>query len=147
MGNYCETDIIDDAGFQFWCGDALCTWEVEEGAVRKVSTWHEHDYAVELLGAPVVLTQPADGSLPSCVRIELIADVEPSAMVVVAIDYGGNGTIDWSAPIYGEGFRSMAWEVRPRSADDYDSVFILRKSNEGRAVIAQFRVSSECGGV
>ncbi|MGB5286703.1 MAG: hypothetical protein WBN29_19505 [Polyangiales bacterium] len=38
MGSYCETDVIDDPGFQFWCGEELCEWDLEEGEIRKVAT-------------------------------------------------------------------------------------------------------------
>ncbi|MGB8224684.1 MAG: hypothetical protein WCF10_18990 [Polyangiales bacterium] len=146
MGNYCGPDIIDDAGFQFWCGDQLCAWTLEEGAVRKVTTWHEHDYAVELVGAPVILSQRATESSPSCVRIEIIADAEESAMLSIAIDVDGNGLNDWGARIFGEGFQSMAWELRGDIAPHAGSIFTLTKKGEGRAVVAQLRASSECEG-
>ena len=144
MGGYCESDVIDDAGFQFWCGDELCAWEREGGAVRKVPTWHEHDYAVELVGAPVVLSQQASRAYAGCVRLELIADVEESAMLSLEVDNGGDGSADWQVQVAGEGFRSMAWELRGRFAPGGDSIFTLRKLGEGRAVIAQLRASSEC---
>jgi hypothetical protein len=138
-----ETDVIDDAGFQIWCGDTLCAWTVEQGQVLRVPTWHEHDYAVELVGAPVVLSQQAQRSSSSCVRVELIADVEPSANMTAEIDYDGDGAIDWKRAIDREGFRSMAWDVRPGNTTA--SVFYLRKAAEGRAVVTQLRASSECG--
>jgi hypothetical protein len=144
MGNYCETDLIDDPGFQFWCGEELCAWQLEAGAVRKAPSWHEHDYAVELVGAPVVLSQQASRGFPSCVRLEVIADVEPRAMVSIEIDYTGDGSVDWQAPIQQEGFRTVAWELREGAAPQRDSVFYVRKASEGRAVIMQLRASSEC---
>ena len=146
MGSYCEVDVIDDPGFQFWCGETLCAWTVEQGAVRKVPTWHEHDYAVELVGSPVVISQQAAEGFGYCVRIELIADVETSAMLTIEIDYGGDGSIDWTSPVSREGFRSLAWEVRPGSEANSDSIFIVRKSGEGRAVLTQLRAYERCYG-
>ena len=143
-GNYCETDLIDDPGFQFWCGEELCAWQLEAGAVRKAPSWHEHDYAVELVGSPVVLSQQANRGFPSCVRLEVIADVEPSSMVSIAIDYTGDGTIDWEAPVQQEGFRTVAWELHSGAAPQRDSIFSVRKMGESRAVIMQLRASSEC---
>jgi hypothetical protein len=146
MGSYCEVDVIDDPGFQFWCGETLCAWTVEEGAVRKVPTWHEHDYAVELVGSPVVISQQAAEGFSSCVRIELIADVETSAMLTIEIDYGGDGNVDWTSPVSREGFRSLAWEIRPGSEANSDSVFIVRKAGEGRAALTQLRAYERCHG-
>ncbi len=137
-----ETDVIDDAGFQMWCGNSLCAWSLEEGDIRRVPTWHEHDYAVELVGSPVVLSQQAQRSSAACVRVELIADVEPAAQMTAEIDYDGDGRSDWTTPIDRQGFRSMAWDVRP--GVDRGSVFYLRKAGEGRAVVTQLRASSEC---
>ncbi len=143
MGSYCETDVIDDPGFQFWCGEELCEWDLEEGEIRKVATWHEHDYAVELVGAPVLLANHADGGLPRCMRVELIADVEPRANLTIEIDYEPDGTSDWTVPVAREGFRSLAWEVYPQGSFP-DAVFYVRKLGEGRAIIMQLRASSEC---
>lgn len=141
-GSYCETDILEDPGFQFWCGENPCEWEVEEGEVRQVPTWHDYDYAIELVGAPVVISQRAKRG-PNCVRIELIADVEPSAMLFVEIDFDDDGSADWSSPINRQGFQSMSWEI-PSASSVGTWRFILRKAAEGRAVIAQLRASSEC---
>jgi hypothetical protein len=138
-----ETDVIDDAGFQIWCGEELCAWTVETGEIRRVPTWHEHDYAVELVGSPVHLSQAAQDSSSTCVRIELIADVAQGAGVSVAIDRDGDGRVDWTAPVNRSGFRSMSWDVRPGSSGD--AVFYLRKDGEGHAVVAQLRASAECG--
>jgi len=143
-GSYCESDILEDVAFQFWCGDQPCEWEVEEGEVRQVPSWHEHDYAIELVGAPVVVSQLAKRGSRSCVRIELIADVEPSAMFFVEIDFDDDGSVDWRSPVNRQGFQSMSWDVRHASSAR-DWRFILHKAAEGRAVITQLRASTECG--
>ena len=85
----CETDVVDDAGFQLWCGETLCVWTLEEGEMDKVSTWHDHDYGVELVGAPVLLSQDARASA-QCVRLETVSDVDASAVVTVEIDTDGD---------------------------------------------------------
>lgn len=143
MGSYCETDIIEDPAFQFWCGEQPCEWQVEEGEVRQVPTWHEHDYAIELVGAPVVISQQAKRGAGDCVRIELIADVEPSAMLLVEIDFDDDGSVDWTSPVNRQGFQRMSWDLSPsRSVGAWR--FILHKAAEGRAVVTQLRASSEC---
>ena len=94
----CETDLIDDPGFQLWCGEELCAWELEEGEIRKVPTWHTHDYGVDLVGAPVLLSQGAQSSA-SCVRIEVTSRVEEDAMVTVEVDADGDGDVDRTVPV------------------------------------------------
>ena len=137
----CETDLIDDPGFQLWSGEQLCTWELEEGEIRKVSTWHDHDYGVELVGSPVLLSQPGQSGA-SCVRIEVTSEVEPSAMVSVEVDADGDGAIDWVVPVQpSDGFVSRMQDV---ALSVSAGVFYLRKSGQGRAVVARLRVSAEC---
>lgn len=139
----CETDLIDDPGFQLWCGEELCAWELEEGEIRKVPTWHTHDYGVELVGAPVLLSQGARSSA-SCVRIEVTSKIESGAMVAVEVDEDGDGEVDWTVPVgSSERFVSRAYDMELDLS--YDGVVYLRKSGQGEAVVARLRVSEECG--
>ncbi len=34
--NECTGDVLHDPGFDIWCGDELCSWDIEKGDVRKV---------------------------------------------------------------------------------------------------------------
>ena len=139
----CETDLIDDPGFQLWCGEELCAWELEEGEIRKVPTWHTHDYGVDLVGAPVLLSQAALRSA-SCVRIEVTSRVEEDAMVTVEVDADGDGDVDRTVPVgSSERFVSRVHDVELDVS--IDGVFYLRKSAQGEAVVARLRVSEECG--
>ncbi|MGB5698153.1 MAG: hypothetical protein WBM46_21060 [Polyangiales bacterium] len=142
-GVTCETDLIDDAGFQLWCGERLCAWDLEEGEIRKVPTWHTHDYGIELIGPSVLLSQPAQSSA-SCVRIEVTSEVEPSVMVSVEVDADGDGAVDWTVAIDpSDGFVSRVQDVERTVS--FDGVVYLRKSGQGGAVVARLRVSDECG--
>jgi hypothetical protein len=139
----CETDLIDDPGFQLWCGDQLCAWDLEEGEIRKVPTWHQHDYGVELVGSPVLLSQGARSSA-SCLRIEVTSKVEAAAMVTVEVDAYGDGDVDRTVPVHSsDDFVSQVQDVALKVS--IDGVFYLRKSGQGGAVVARLRISDECG--
>ena len=139
MAVTCETDLIDDAGFQLWCGERLCAWDLEQGSIRKVSTWHTHDYGVDLLGPQVVLSAPAQNSTSS-VRIEVTSNIEENAAVSLEIDRDGDGAIDWSVSVPpSDGYVSRLWD--PDVGVGFDGVFYIRKSGEGRAVLARVRAS------
>ncbi len=138
----CETDVIDDVGFQLWCGEQLCNWILEEGEIRKVSTWHEHDYGVELVGSPVLLSQPVQSG--ACgVRVEVTSEIDEAASVWVEIDGDGDGVIDQEVVVpSSDGYRSWAWDVGVDLTDE--GVIYLRKAGEGHAVVARLRVVAEC---
>ena len=137
----CETDLIEDAGFQLWCGERLCDWDLEEGEIRKVATWHTNDYAVELVGSPVLLSSPAARSASST-RVEVVSDIEEGADVAVQIDQEGDGAVDWVVLVPpSDGFVSQVWTSQPAVGDT--GVFYVRKSGEGRAIIARLRVSRD----
>ena len=35
--------VIDDPGFDLWCGATLCDWSVAVGTVAPMPTWHARD--------------------------------------------------------------------------------------------------------
>ncbi|MEM8606064.1 MAG: hypothetical protein AAGF92_03115 [Myxococcota bacterium] len=147
----CELDVVADPGFQFWCGEELCEWDRTEGNIARVPTWHDHDYAVELLGSPVELSQPFTTSVYGCILIELTADAEPEALVTLAIDQDVDGVAEWVAAVDQRGFQRMSWrldvEVSGDGTDTHPaSRMIIRKDGEGRAVLSQLRVSKRCDG-
>ncbi len=135
----CETDLIEDAGFQLWCGERLCSWDLEQGSIRKVSTWHTNDYGVDLVGPQVVLSSDARGTASS-LRIEVTSDIEETATVSFEIDEDGDGQIDWSVRIPpSDGYVSRVWN--PDQPVGLNGIFYIRKSGEGRAVLARVRAS------
>lgn len=150
-GFSCELDVVEDPGFQFWCGDQLCEWRLAVGEIERVPTWHDHDYAVELVGAPVHLEQRFASSVSGCVLVELIADVEPDAAVTIAIDEDGDLRPEWVAEVDRTGFRRMSWQIEidvtgPNTAGIPVGHTIIRKDAEGRAVLSQLRISERCDG-
>lgn len=156
VGVTCETDLLEDPGFQFWCGERLCEWDTIEGEIERVSTWHEHDYGVELVGAPVVLTQPFARGTRGCALIETVADVDPAAEVFVVIDQDGDGAPEWERQVGSEGFEAQSWEVDldvfgdniisldPDPVPRPMGTASVRKNSPGEAIIARLRISTEC---
>lgn len=157
-GPSCEYDVVEDPGFQFWCGDELCEWDTVEGEIERVPTWHEEDAAVALIGSPVTLEQRFATRVNGCVLIELIADVDPGVSVTIAIDEDGVEPPEWDADVDRSGFQRMSWRVEvevrgePENDDAPDpdaappGTVRIQKTTPGHAVITQLRLSKRCGG-
>jgi len=91
MGSECEQPLVKDSGFDIWCGDTLCDWQVDAGSVAKVPTWHERDYGVGLVGDPTEISQtlPYTSDDVSCLHFELLASVDETATVVLTMAFDG----------------------------------------------------------
>lgn len=140
-GVTCQTDLIDDAGFQLWCGEELCVWDLEEGEIERVATWHEHDYGVSLVSDDVLLSQPAEyESASAC--IVTTSRIEPGAVVSVEIDWDGDGVIDWAQPIPPSD--TFVYQAFEGPGPELGGVFYVRKVGEGEAVLARLRVTGRC---
>jgi hypothetical protein len=129
--------IIDDSGFDLWCGANLCEWQVEAGEIRKVPTWHESDAGVELLGGDTKISQLTDVNNfdGTCVRFEMVADLDDSVDLRLQLDVWGDGTYEYDERIPASDWRQLSYLVRLPAT--YDGVrFRLYKRSEGRAVLA-----------
>ena len=141
-------DILDDASFDVWCGDELCSWEVEEGDVEKVATWHSRDLGVGLVGAAVALSQRSEiTNQVDCIRFEMLAEVDPGVSLTLEMDFLDDGTVEYSAPLGSDDYQPVTYTVTPPRW--FEGVRVrVRKAGEGAAVIAQLRATeapaSEC---
>lgn len=136
--------VISDRGFDVWCGDRLCAWELEKGEIRPAPTWHEGDTGVELVGLDTAISQlaPAETSDGHCIRVTLVADVEESAEVRLQIDVYGDGTIESDDRIPTSDWRKLTYLMR--LPDLYERVrFRLTKTGPGRAVLANIGAEIE----
>ncbi|HET6147611.1 MAG TPA: hypothetical protein VFH68_08765 [Polyangia bacterium] len=137
--------LDDDPGFDDWCGDRLCRWQVAEGSIRKAPTWHERDLGVELVADQVVLRQIDDVDSVACLEFKVIADIDPAASVFLEMDFLSDG----GAPDYRQRIPSASW--RPLSflvsaPTWYHGVTLtIRKESEGHAVLARLEMSSATG--
>jgi hypothetical protein len=134
--------VLEDEGFDLWCGDQLCNWELEDGDIAKVATWHEGDPGVELIGPSVAISQLADRWADGgCLRFEALADVDELAAVTLEIDFYDDGTVDYEARI-----PTSRWEPVSLLITEarwyYGARFRVRKLGNGRAALAQIEITT-----
>ena len=134
----CGGNALRDPGFDLWCGDGLCAWKVERGDVAKVSTWNQGDPGVELVGDDVAIEQlsPVASSDGSCLEFSMIANIESTAQVTLAIDIFGDGSIEHSETIPTSNWAPLTFELPIQGV--YGGIrFELAKVGTGKAVLAQ----------
>lgn len=146
----CGDGIIRDPGFDLWCGDSLCAWKLERGDVRRVATWHEADAGVELVESDTAIEQftSVDSYERTCIRFEMVADVEDTSQVEVGIDVFGDGSIERSFPVPTSHWRAVSFLFAVEGP--FTGIrFELAKHGSGRAVLARIRarVVDFCNGV
>jgi hypothetical protein len=147
----CDGGITRDPGFDLWCGDALCAWKLERGAIRRAPTWHPDDAGVELVEPDTAIEQftPATSRDGTCIRFDLIADVAEDAQAELAIDIYGDGSIERAFPIPTASWKPISF--RFALAAPYTGVrFEIAKQGPGRAVVARMRafvIDEGCAGI
>jgi len=130
--------IISDSGFDLWCGDRLCAWDLERGAIEQVPSWHAGDDAVEMVGDDVAFSQrtPVNSTDTDCIRFDLIADIDETAEVHLQADVFGDGTIDFDQRLPTSSWDAVS--LRIGVSGYYDGIlFRLTKVGPGKAVLAQ----------
>ncbi len=148
MGSECEQPLVKDSGFDIWCGDELCDWQVDAGSVAKVPTWHERDYGVGLVGDPSAISQllPFNSDDVSCIHFDLLAHVDDSASVVLTLS-SDDGSFESRETIPSGAWTPFSFHLVPPSY--FLSLRIaIRKTGAGQAELAQIQVSkaSDCSG-
>lgn len=144
--------ITRDQGFDLWCGDKLCYWDLERGAIKKVGSWNKSDSAVEMIGDDTAFAQNTDvtSSDTSCIRFEMIANVEESAEVRLNVDVFRDGTVDYSERIPTSKWKPLSFLI-PIHGPYYGVRFEMTKRGSGRGVVAQLQAevgkAGECDGL
>jgi len=129
--------IIEDSGFDIWCDGQPCRWDVEQGEVAQAPTWHKRDHGIELIGDPVVISQLQfeDNTTVTCIRFELIADIEESASVTLEMDFYDDGEVEFSQIIPTSDWAPLSYLVKP--PETFEMIrFRIHKTGSGRAVLA-----------
>lgn len=137
-----ETHYISDSGFDLWCDDSLCDWDVLSGSVARAASWHKADFAVELLGEDVVITQLSTRPSTSCLRFEVLADIDDDARVTLSIDYFDDGIVEYEQELGHVRWESLVHLVSTPAS--WRGVrFTLRKEGPGRARLAQIEATAD----
>jgi hypothetical protein len=126
-------------------------WKVVTGEIKKAPTWHEKDAGVEFVGSESVIEQvaPVDSSDTSCIRFDLVANVDDKAEMKLDIDVQADGSVDLSERIPTSHWKPLTYNIRIDGA--YRGVrFVLSKRGTGKATLAQIAayttVASDCEG-
>jgi hypothetical protein len=136
--------LDDDPGFDDWCGDRLCRWDLVRGDIQKAPTWHEHDLGVELVGGDVVLQQIDAIDSVACLEFKVIADIDPAASVFLEMDFLSDGTTDFRTRIPSAAWKPLSFLVSAPTW--YKSVTLaIRKESDGHAVLARLEISPGTG--
>ena len=137
-----KTHYISDSGFDLWCEDSLCNWDVVSGNVARAASWHKADYAVELLGDDVVITQLSTRPSTSCLRFEVLADIDDDARVTLSIDYFDDGIVEYQQELGHVRWESLVHLVSTPAS--WRGVrFTLHKEGPGRARLAQIEATAD----
>jgi hypothetical protein len=138
--------ITRDQGFDLWCGEVLCTWKLERGEIKKVGTWNEHDSGVEMIGDDVAFSQltPVTSGDTTCIRFELVANVDENAEVRLNVDVYGDGSVELSERLPTARWKPLSFKIPIRAP--YQGVrFELTKRGSGKAVLAQLQAETATG--
>lgn len=130
--------LIQDPSFDLWCGDQLCSWEVEEGQIAQVATWHAGDHGVGMLSDPTIISQRATGTHEDtdCIWFTLMVDSDPGVTVQLEIDFRDDGITEYAHPIATTDWTTYSYHIRP--PDWFDTLrFRIRKTGTGNATVAQ----------
>jgi hypothetical protein len=132
----CPGQLIDDRGFDLWCGDQLCSWQLDRGEIARVPTWHRGDDGVALLGPDTEISQVAGNGIETifCIRFTTIARVEETALVTLGIDLDADGTVDHTERIPTSDWAPITFllPVEPTTTVR----FVLGRTGLGEAVLA-----------
>jgi len=148
LSGYSSCDpIITNNGFDLWCGDQLCDWDMEAGSIRRVPTWHEADRGIELAPGKVAFSQYSDISAHNsrCIRFDIVANIEGAAELTLEADYFDDGTVDFERSIPGTDWEPSSYLIA--LPPNYAGIrFRIDKDGVDTAVIAQLQAeeSEDC---
>jgi hypothetical protein len=132
------TPLLNDPSFDLWCGDELCSWQVDEGSIQQVPTWHSGDHGVGMMSDPTLISQFSQGSDDDtdCIWFTLMVDSEPGIDVQLEMDFQDDGLLEYAHTIPSTDWTTFSYYIRP--PEHFDSIrFQIRKTGTGQATLAQ----------
>ena len=150
VGADCEQPLVTDSGFDVWCGDTLCSWQVDEGTISKVPTWHGDDFGVSMDGDATRISQQLSitNDDVGCLHFDLLASVDDAVNVALELDFDDDGQVDHREIIPSGDWIPLSYHITAPTY--YRGLRIsLRKSGAGRAALARIQASkssSDCSG-
>ena len=132
-------DVVNDPTFRLWCGDTLCSWQLDAGHIKRVPTWHEDDFGVSFEDTPTRISQKLQ-STPKCMLLTAVANVEPTAQMTVDLDFDGDGKTDASYPIPQATWRETKTLISAPDVYGPVATITLNKRGTGTAVLSELRV-------
>jgi hypothetical protein len=136
----CYDSLLENPSFDLWCGESLCSWDLDEGSVERAPTWHRKDYGVSFAGNPTQISQATDDSA-SCLHFEVIADVDADARLTLAVDFDDDGELEWEERVPTSRWKTHELWVNTPEHEGFR--VIVRKEGAGRAVLAQLSISDD----
>jgi hypothetical protein len=87
-------DADREPSFDLWCGDALCEWELESGAVSSIPTWHPEERGIAFTGTNTSISKRFDVDPGACLYFRILAHVSPKANLRLELDVLDDGLVD-----------------------------------------------------
>lgn len=142
----CGEPIIEDEGFDMWCGETLCAWKLvtPAGSIQKAPTWHDGDAGVAFVGSEATIEQLSSfrSSFESCLVFEMVANVPTNAEMFLEIDLHIDGITETSAQIPTSNWKPVSLTFKVSRS--FNGIrFRLTKRGEGTAVIAQVHAETD----
>jgi hypothetical protein len=133
----CIDNTLQNENFDAWCGDNLCLWETNEGAIKKVSTWHRQDFGAAFIKDPTIISQRVENGDTKCFLFAITANVSADAALYFELDYLSDDLYDpeFSKRIWAPDWNQVKLDVAVPSWCTEFRV-ILRKTGKGSVVVA-----------
>lgn len=160
-------EVLRDPGYDLWCGDELCAWQLERGEIKRIPTWHAGDSGVELVGPDTAISQltpldSADGHCRDladgtrrctspdnvCIELTLMANIDEAAVVDLNIDVFDNGTFEHTQRLPIAKWEKLVYRIV--IGQPFAGVrFQLAKTGSGTAQLANIgaRLVDNCDGL
>lgn len=138
----CLDGALENPSFDLWCGESLCSWDLDRGHIDRVPSWHAEDHGVSFRDKGTQISQFTDDPSLRCLHIEVIADTTSSARMTLALDFDDDGQIEWEKTLPASDWKTL--ELWVNAPAEHEGVRVIaRKEGSGRAVLAQLHVSDD----